>query len=71
MIKDKLSALPKNMLEYSNLTIAELSSLSGIEVDRLHRILEGNECPNLEDIDTIQEVTGLSDEIIAEIINSK
>ena len=71
MFKDKLSSLPRNLLEHSNLTLSELSNMSGIGVDRLQRIIKGVECPKLEDIDTIQEAIGLGDEMIAEIINSK
>lgn len=71
MFKDKLSSLPKELLEYSNFTLTEISIMSGIGLDRLRRIIEGKECPKLEDIDAIQETIGFGDEMIAEIINSK
>ena len=71
MFKDKLSSLPKDMLEYSNLTLSELSNMSGVGFDRLQRIVEGNESPKLGDIEAMQEATGLGDEIIAEILSSK
>lgn len=71
MFKDKLSSLPKDLLEHSDLTLSELSNMSGIGVDRLKRIIEGSECPTLEDIEAIQATIGLSDEMIAEILNSK
>lgn len=71
MFKDKLSSLPKYLFELSNLTLSELSNMSGIEFDKLQRIIEGVECPKLEDIEAIQEAVGFGDEMIAEIINSK
>lgn len=71
MFKDKLSSLPKDLFEHSNITLSELSNMSGIGFDRLQRIIEGDECPKLEDIEALQKAVGLGDEIIAEFINGK
>lgn len=69
MIIDDFISLPRIMLEQSGMSVAELSKLSGIGSDRLNDILEGREAPTFEDIDSIRETIGLTDDMVADIMN--
>lgn len=69
MIIDDFISLPRILFEQSGMSFAELSKLSGIDSNRLYDILEGKEAPTFEDIDLIQEAMGLTDDMVADIMN--
>lgn len=69
MILDDFIMLPRLLFEQSDMSVAELSKLSGIGYNRLDDILEGNSVPTFEDIDLIREAMGLTDDMVADILN--
>lgn len=70
MLLNEFILLPKKLLNYSQLELVELAQKSRIDKDRFERIIEGKETPTFEDIDSIQEAMGLTDEMVADIMNS-
>lgn len=69
MIIDDFISLPRILFEQSGMSVAELSKLSGIGSNRLNDIIQGKETPTFEDIDLIQEAMGLTDDMVADIMN--
>lgn len=69
MILDDFISLPRILFELSGMSVAELSKLSGIDSYRLNEIIEGRETPTFEDIDSIREAMGLTDDMVADIMN--
>lgn len=69
MLLNEFILLPKKLLDYSQLGLVELAQKSRIDKDRLERIIQGKEMPTFEDIDLIQEAMGLTDDMVADIMN--
>lgn len=69
MILDDFISLPRLMFEQSGLSMTDLAKLSGIGYDRLNDIIVGNQIPTFDDVVLIKEAIGLTDDMVADIMN--
>lgn len=65
---DKTKIIIRQLLANSWVPLQDIAEQSGLELEHLQKVVEGEEFPRFEDMEAVCEVLGIDDEYIASML---
>lgn len=68
---DKTKIVIRQLLANSWVPLQDIAEQSGLELEHLQKVVEGEESPRFEDMEAVCEVLGIDDEYIASMLGGE